>query len=318
MQSAQAKQGWSSWLRGGSSAKGLEDSNKQDAGTEEGAEQAPRSDSDSKGSWRSWVSQAATKAGSVAGISSLSIPQASPPGGCGFICLTCYVTSSFTNLRKMKREASLQRRAVANAKTAAGGASKVAGIVYRTGTGAYSEVRKIAAASSSATRLEQYARNMPLEDRGMALKRWVAVLKSLDTDRAPEPEAKDVAEDEEDASSSDDIAGHDDGMEQDLVAKAHKVLFYDESVSSEPMNFRGLFLRSQALEMIALNFLHAIPSEEEQALLLQLCVSGWLHLIHTDLCMGGTHQQHAAVVDSLVQFSHASQEHNVELAVPKE
>ena len=41
-------------------------------------------------------------------------------------------------------------------------------------------------------------------------------------------------------------------------------------MSSEPLTFRGLFLRSSAIELIVQNFLHAAPTEEESGLLLQL------------------------------------------------
>jgi hypothetical protein len=48
------------------------------------------------------------------------------------------------------------------------------------------------------------------------------------------------------------------------------VLFYGEEVSPEPMNFRGLFLRSAALEKVVNNFIETPPTEEEADLLLQL------------------------------------------------
>ena len=76
---------------------------------------------------------------------------------------------------------------------------------------------------------------------------------------------------------------------------------------TEPMNFRGLFLRSSGLEAIVENFVQAGPGEKEQKLLVQLF----------DLVFGGTSHQHKAVVAALAEFARALEQQPTEQVVPK-
>ena len=192
-------------------------------------------------------------------------------------------------------------RAVANAKTAAGGARNVAGIVYRTGTVVAQDLRKTLATANyndynlAVERLEQHAKKMSGEDRLVSLKRWIAVLRELKGSKAGLPKRGSEEEEEED-----DVA-------RGLVANAHSVLFFDEEISPEPMNFRGLFLRSSGLEAIVDNFVQVGPVEKEQKLLVELF----------DLVFGGTSHQHKAVVAALADFAQALEQQPTEQVVPK-
>ncbi|CAL9230164.1 unnamed protein product [Arabidopsis halleri] len=139
----------------------------------------------------------------------------------------------------------------------------------RIGVGAYKSVNQ------TIQRLEEAAVSYRGHERALLISRWLNVLKEID--RATDSSLKDKQ-----LSSEEQLAS-------DEAKKREWVLYYDPDIGGEPLNFRDVFLQSQALEGIVLSMIIEPPHDEEITLLLEMF----------GLCLNGGKEVHDAIVSSM-------------------
>ncbi|KAL6574781.1 hypothetical protein OROMI_012066 [Orobanche minor] len=103
-------------------------------------------------------------------------------------------------------------------------------------------------------RLEEVSVSCRGIERVQLLRRWLVALKEI--------ERLNEAVNSERLDNSREL--------NDPPPKANVIMYYDPDFGGEPMSFRDMFLRSQALEGITLSLILEEPSEEELALLLEI------------------------------------------------
>lgn len=130
------------------------------------------------------------------------------------------------------------------------------------------------------------------------MKRWLIALKDV------EKFSQDTSEDKE--NTLDEHLASDDS--KDSPRKPSMALYYDSDFGGEPVNFRDVFLQSQALEGIALSMILEAPNEEEVSLL----------LVMFGLCLTGGKEVHNAVVSSIQDLAKALSSYEDEVLVKRE
>ncbi|CAJ1977737.1 unnamed protein product [Sphenostylis stenocarpa] len=148
-------------------------------------------------------------------------------------------------------------------------------------------------------RLEDAAISYRGAERVQLLRRWVVVLQEIQK-----------------LSEASLAEGKERTLEQHLAVEEAKenprrpslVLYYDSDVGGEPLNFRDVFLQSQALEGIALSMIIHAPNEEEVSLLLEMF----------GLCLTGGKEVHNAIVSSLQDLATAFSSYEDEVLVKRE
>ncbi|XP_047162150.1 uncharacterized protein LOC124832075 [Vigna umbellata] len=148
-------------------------------------------------------------------------------------------------------------------------------------------------------RLEDAAISYRGPERVQLLRRWVAVLQEIQK-----------------LSEASLAEGKERTLEQHLAVEEAKenprrpslVLYYDSDVGGEPLNFRDVFLQSQALEGIALSMIIHAPHEEEVSLLQEMF----------GLCLTGGKEVHNAIVSSLQDLATAFSSYEDEVLVKRE
>ncbi|KAJ6968476.1 hypothetical protein NC653_036448 [Populus alba x Populus x berolinensis] len=144
----------------------------------------------------------------------------------------------------------------------------------------------------TAKRLEDVSVSCRGEERVQLLRRWLVALKETDRERM--------------FSSSPTYEHHADDSLKDSPKKPTIVYYVDPDLGT--MDFREVFLYSQALEGITLSMILEAPNEEEVSLLLEIF----------GLCLAGGKEVHKAVMSSIQDLATAFTTYEDEVLVKRE
>nr|GMC96042.1 coiled-coil domain-containing protein 18-like [Ipomoea batatas] len=149
-------------------------------------------------------------------------------------------------------------------------------------------------------RLEEASVSCRGPERIQLMKRWLAVLKEIE--KLSENPIEDKEKNNEEHHPSEEPKSPRSPRKQSMV------LYYDPEMGGAPMNFRDVFLYSQALEGISICMILEAPNEEEVSLLLELF----------GICLTGGKEVHNAIVSSIQDLSKAFTGYNDEVLAKRE
>ncbi|XP_019185143.1 PREDICTED: uncharacterized protein LOC109180091 isoform X1 [Ipomoea nil] len=147
-------------------------------------------------------------------------------------------------------------------------------------------------------RLEEQSVSCRGIERLQQLRRWLVALKEIERLKEARVEQEKNNDPPEDISIA----------KKDLPREPTMVLYYDPDLGGEPMNFKDVFLRSQALEGIVLSVILEAPDEEEVSLLTEIF----------GLCLTGGKEVCDATIASIEALAKAFSSYNDELLAKKE
>ncbi|KAK8510244.1 hypothetical protein V6N13_103838 [Hibiscus sabdariffa] len=147
-------------------------------------------------------------------------------------------------------------------------------------------------------RLEEAAISCRGPERAMLMRRWLVALKEIEKLSEVPSEGSEK--------SLDQIIVSDEVKEN--PQRPPVILYYDSDIGGAPMNFREVFLQSQALEFITISMIIEAPNEEEISLLQQM----FRH------CLTGGKEVHNAVVSSVQDLASAFSSYQDEVLVKRE
>ncbi|KAI7736796.1 hypothetical protein M8C21_011231 [Ambrosia artemisiifolia] len=134
-------------------------------------------------------------------------------------------------------------------------------------------------------RLDELSVSIQGEERVQLLRRWLDALREI--------ERLSAGSDENDEENSDETYTSTDN--NFTPEKSDVVLYYDQDLGISPVNFRDVFLHSQALEGITMSMILGAPNEEEILLLHELF----------GLCLTGGEEVHDVIVNRILDLSKA-------------
>ncbi|KAF5737138.1 coiled-coil domain-containing protein 18 isoform X2 [Tripterygium wilfordii] len=140
-------------------------------------------------------------------------------------------------------------------------------------------------------RLEDLSVSCRGTERLQLLRRWLVALKEVDRLSPGSPEEYYIS-----------------GDSKDSPRKPTLVYYIDPDIRGEPMNFRDVFLHSQALEGMALSLILEAPNDEEILLLQEIF----------GLCLSGDKEVHIAVISSIQDMATAFSNYEDEVLAKRE